>query len=195
MNILLSLLLMFQTIVRTETAHFNIFQNGRKIGAEDFSITPKAGGYVAQGRTQISVGNQDLRSRMELDAQLNPTLYEYESKGNRIRLKVDKPLSELEYTIDGKSQSHDVRFPEGAAILDDNFFHHYLLLLYRAGISGAAVPTFVPQQMTLGTVVVRSVGNQTYELQTSDVKLVATTDLEGRLIRISVPDAKVVVER
>ena len=81
------------------------------------------------------------------------------------------------------------------AILDDNFFHHYLILLYRAGAQETTIATFVPQQMTLGAVTIRPTGNRTFEIETSNVKLVATTDPDGRLVRIAVPGAKVVVER
>jgi hypothetical protein len=34
-----------------------------------------------------------------------------------------------------------------------------------------------------------------YDLVVGDVKLQATTDADGRLIRLAVPDAKVIVER
>lgn len=183
--------------VKPESGRFTIFQDGKKIGTEDFSITLRNGGYLAQGRTQISMGNHtfDLRSRMELNEGLKPTSYEYESKGNVIRLKIENPVSELEYIVDGRSEPHDVRFPSDGVIIDDNFFHHYLILLYRAGISGASFPTFVPQQLTIGNLNVRAMGNRTYEIESADMKLTATTDADGRLIRLARPDSKVVVER
>jgi hypothetical protein len=201
MNILLSFLLMltapYLERVKLENSHFNVYQDGKKIGTENFSITPRGTGFTAQGNIRISMNNQtvELRSRMELDAQLRPTYYEVESKGNLIKLKVEQPLSELEYVVQGKSQPHDVRFPADGVILDDNFFHHYLILLYRANLDGASLPTFVPQQNTLGLLSVRAGANRTYELETANLKLVATTDADGRLLRLSVPDAKVVVER
>lgn len=196
MTVLLSLVLLLVP-VKPETGHFTIYQDGKKIGTEDFSITLRNGGYLATGRTHIAVGNQtfDLKSRMELDAQLHPTFYQYESRGNIIRLKIENPTSELEYVVGGKSEPHDVRFPADGVIIDDNFFHHYLILLYRAGVTGASIPTFVPQQLTLGTLTVRSTGNHIYEIEASDIKLNATTDADGRLIRLTRPDAKVVVER
>jgi hypothetical protein len=183
--------------IQAGSGQFTIYQNGIKIGTEEFSISLRQGGYVAEGRTRLSVGNQnfDLRSRMELNNDLKPTFYEYQSRGNVIRLKIDHPVSELEFTVDGKTQPHDIRFPADGIILDDNFFHHYLILLYRPGIAGASVSAFVPQQMTLGPLMVRRTGEQTYELETSNVKAIATTDLNGRLVRLTVPEASVVVER
>src|SRR5262245_2528431 len=177
MNILFSLILLLAPIM-AETGRFTIYQDGKKIGTEDFSIAPQAGGYVAQGRTQISLNAQvlDLQSRMELDEKLNPTSYEFQSNSIKIRLKVGNPLSELEYTVDGKTEPRDIRLPADGAIIDDNFFHHYLILLYRAGSAATSIPTFVPQQLTLGTLTVRPSGNRTFELETSNLKLVATTD-------------------
>jgi hypothetical protein len=196
MNILFSLLLLLAP-VKVETGRFTIYQDGKKIGTEDFSIAERQGGYQAQGHTQISVNNEtvDLQSRMELDEKLNPTFYEVSSKGSVLRLKIGNPLSELEYTAEGKTEPQDIRFPAGGAIIDENFFHHFLLLLYRVGMGGTDIPTFVPQQLTIGTLTVKPAGKQTFELETSNLKLVATTDSDGRLIRLTVPEAKVVVER
>ena len=42
---------------------------------------------------------------------------------------------------------------------------------------------------------VRSTGPRSFELDVCDVKPQATTDGDGRLMRLTVPDAKVVIER
>jgi hypothetical protein len=196
MSILLSLALLLIPI-KAETGRFTIYQDGKKIGTEEFSIMPTGRGYIAEGRTQISAGPEpaDLKSRMELNEGLRPTSYEYQSKGNIIRLKVADPLSELEYIVNGKSETQDVRFPADGVIIDNNFFHHYSLLLYRAALGASTVPALVPQELTIGQISVRSLGNRTYEFDTGNIKATATTDAEGRMIRLTVPDAKVVVER
>ena len=41
-------------------------------------------------------------------------------------------------------------FPENGFIVDNNFFSHYLLLLYKVGEAGGAAAVFVPQDMQLG---------------------------------------------
>jgi hypothetical protein len=196
MNALLCLALLLVPI-RAENGRFTIYQDGKKIGTEEFSITPKAGGYLVEGHTQISVQNQvfDLKSRMELNDALRLKEYEFQSQGNSIRLKVADPISELEYVVNGQKEPRDVRFPGDGIIIDDNFFHHYSILLYRAATGLSTVPAFVPQQMTIGPITVRDTGNHTYELDSGNLKVMATTDMEGRLIRLTVPDAKVVVER
>jgi hypothetical protein len=198
MNLLLSLLL-FVAPIKPETGQFTIYVDGKKMGTEDYRIVPQRGGYLVEGRTVIAAGVQsaDLKSRMELDEALLPKTYEFESRGNVVKLKVDVPLSELEYMSQGKKQSDTIRFPKDGAIIDSNFFHHYALLLYRLGAAqgSSTVSAFVPQALVLGQMTIRNLGNRTYEMDTSEVKVKATMDMEGKLIRLEVPAAKVVVER
>lgn len=194
---ILFLVLVLLAPVKSERATFKIRQDGRQIGDEQFSVAPVATGYLAEGRTRISIGEQkfDLRSRLEMDRNLRPLRYQFESAGSTIRLKIEQPVSELEVESGGQRTKHDVRFPENGMILDDNFFHHYLLLLYRTGEQGGMIPVFVPQQMTIGSVIVKNVGGRVFELDSSNLKLSAATDADGRLVRLTVPEAKVVVER
>ena len=80
-------------------------------------------------------------------------------------------------------------------IVDDNFFHHYILLLDRVGNSGGRVPVFVPQQLTVGTLEITPSGPGTYDLVTENLRLSAQTDTDGRLVRLVGAEAGVVVER
>jgi hypothetical protein len=132
---------------------------------------------------------------MELDENLNPVSYEYSNGPGRIRLKVERPLSELTIVEGGTESSTDVRFPDGGSIVDNNFFHHYLLLMYRVRSANQNFNVFVPQDMRSGQARVQSTGARTYALEVGDVKLEATVDADGRLQRLNVPSAKVVVER
>ena len=68
-------------------------------------------------------------------------------------------------------------------------------MLYRLGEAGGAVPVFVPQQMTLGALEIVRLGEGSYELQSGNLRLRATTDEEGRLLRLMLVDSNVVVER
>jgi|SRR5213593_4506698 len=192
---ILSTLLLLAPAIVPETARFSIYQDGKKIGSEEFTITARRGGYVAEGRTELAGDPMPITSRLELDDQLNPTSYEYRHGNGTIRVKVSKPTSEYETTTDGKESTTDFRFPDGGFIVDNNFFHHYLLLLYKVGSGGKTLPIFVPQDMRLGEATVQPKGSGVYQLKMGDVTLEATTDAGGRLIRLSVPDAKVVVER
>jgi len=197
MNVLFAFLLV--AALRPETGRFTIYQDGKKIGTEEFTITPRRGGYSVEGRTVFMDPNNpvDLKSRMELNENLNLTSYDFQSTASSIHLKIDSPTSELEYTVQGAKKSDDVRFPDGGAIMDTNFFHHYAILLYRfaAVPAKSTLPVFVPQQLELGSITMKNTGNNTFEIDTGNFKVVATTDKDGRLIRLNVPDAKVVVER
>jgi len=198
MNVLFSIVLLFVPL-RMETGHFTIYQDGKKMGTEDFSITPRQGGYVVEGHTVLSTPDQkaNLKSHMELDEALKVTDYQFTSDAGSLHLKIGSPLSTFEYTAQGDKQSDDIRFPEDGMILDSNFFHHYAILLYRVAAKpgNSAVPAFVPQALLLGSVSLRSVGNNTYDIDSGNLKVTATTDKDGKLIKLTVPDAKVVVER
>jgi hypothetical protein len=98
--------------------------------------------------------------------------------------------------VGGETSTQEFRFPEGAVILDNDFFHHYLMLLYRVHSGQTSFSILVPQQaMSVGSASVRRTNSATWELEVGDVKMQATTDADGRLLKLVVPDAKVVVER
>src|SRR5579884_1987177 len=146
--------------IKAESGRFTIYQDGKKIGTEDFTITPRSGNYVVDGHTVINDSNQnaDLLSHMELNPDLQVMTYQFTSKVGSIRLKVDSPTSQLEYSFQGDRQTEDIRFPSDGAVVDTNFFHHYEILLYRvAGKSGTAtVPAFAPQELQLGSLKVQN---------------------------------------
>ena len=192
MNVLLSLRLLLAP-VKAEHGQFNILKDGKKIGTEEFTLAKAGTGYTLNGKTTI--GDLTISSQMELDDKLVPTSYAASSKEGAIRVKVVSPISELQTVVNGETSSVDFRFPDGGVILDNNFFHHYLILLYRVQAGRNMFPVFVPQDMRVGEATVRSTGPRTYDLEVGDVMLQATTDADGSLIRLTVPSAKVVVER
>jgi hypothetical protein len=179
--------------IKLENGQFNILQDGRKIGTEQYSITKAQEGYKVEGRTMI--GDLNISSKMDLDDKLVPTFYEYSNNPGTIRVKITNPLGELETITNGETSAIDFRFPERGVILDTNFFHHFLILLYRAQMGERMFSVFIPQTMAVGSVSVQTTGSRTFNLDTGDVKLEATTDGDGRLMRLAVPDAKLVIER
>src|SRR4029079_4099347 len=160
--------------------------------------TPRKGGYVVEGHTVLNTPDQkaSLKSHMELDESLKVTDYQFTSDIGSVHLKVGDPTSTFEYDASGDKQSEDIRFPESGVIIDSNFFHHYAILLYRVGSKPgtSTVPAFVPQSLLLRSMTLRNAGNNTYERDSGNLKVIATTDKEGKLIKLTVPDAKVVVE-
>jgi hypothetical protein len=191
MNLLLPLVLLLAPI-KIETGQFNIIQDGKKIGTEQYSVTKIQTGYRIEGRTTID----NISSKMEVDEKLVPTFYEYTKGQGSIRVRVNSPLSELESTAAGvQPETIDFRFPERGIILDNNFFHHFLLLMYRLQSGERMFSVFVPQDMRIGSASVRPTGPRSFDLEVGDVKMEATTDADGRMMRLTVPDAKVVIER
>ena len=198
MNVLFSLLLLLAPL-KAESGRFTILQDGRKLGVEDFSLTPQRGGYLVEGHTVINDGSRsfDLRSAMELNAALQVTSYQFRTTGSSIDLTVTSDASHLETNVQGQRQSDDVQFPKDGVIIDSNFFHHFAILIHRIRATPASgpIPAFVPQELQLAPITVKVLGPNAYEIDTGNVKVEATTDSEGRLLRLSVPSAKVVVER
>ena len=193
MTAILCLLLMLAP-VQVEKGRFTIFKDGKKIGTNEFSVARREAGYAMEGR--VNIGDLNVESKMELDDKLRPTSYEVANREGTIRVKVTDPISEIQTTVRGEPPTTaDFRFPEAGVILDNNFFHHYLLLLYRAQSGETSLPVFVPQDMSIGSAVVRKTGDRTYALEVGDVRLEAATDGEGKLIKLEVPAANVVVER
>jgi hypothetical protein len=192
MNLVLSLLL-FLAPVKVEHGRFNIIKDGKKIGAEEFTVARDGSKYTIDGRATI--GDLIISSKMELNDKLVPISYEVSNPEGTLRVKVASPISELQTTVGGETASADFRFPEGGVILDNNLFHHYLVLLYRVQMGQKDFGVFVPQDMSIGSAAVRSTAPRRYELQVGDVRMEATTDVDGSLIRLTVPTANVVVER
>ena len=182
--------------VTLESGRFTITRDGKKVGSEQFTISARpGGGYVAEAKTQLSGDSEIQSSRLELDEKLNPISYEYIRGKGVIRVKAKQPAVEYETEADGKKSAIDLRFPENCSIVDNNFFSHYLLLLYKVGDAGGELPIFVPQDIQLGLAIVKAKGSNVYELDIGYVTMEATTDKNGKLIKLTVPEAKVVVER
>jgi len=191
-NIFLSLLLLLAP-VKLERGHFTILKDGNKIGSEEFSIAKRGTGYFVEGKTML--GEMMTSSQMELDQKLAVTSYEVSSREGSISVKVTPPVSELKTVVNGETSSADFRFPDGGVILDNNFFHHYLILLYRAQAGQNSLAVFVPQDMRVGSATIRSTSPRTYDLTVGEVRLQATVDGGGSLTKLVVPAANVVVER
>ena len=192
MSVLLTFLLLLAP-VKVEHARFNIIKDGNKIGTDEFTIAMRGANYTMDGK--LTMGDLTISSKMELNPKLMPISYEVSNPEGKLRLNIASPVSELQTVVGGDTSSVDFRFPDGGVILDNNFFHHYLILLYRVQMGQTSFPVFVPQDKSIGSAVVRSTGPRTYDLEIGDVKMQATTDADGSLIKLTVPAAKVVVER
>jgi hypothetical protein len=194
MNIFLPvLLLLLPAPVKTEHGRFDIVKDGQKLGTDEFTIGRHESNYVLDSK--ITIGDTTISSRMELTDKLTVVSYEATSAGGKIRVKVDSPISELQSVVNGETSSADFRFPEKGVILDNNFFDHYMILMYRVQAGENKFAVFVPQDRSVGSVTVRNTGPRTYEVEAGDVHMQAMVDSDGTLTKLTVPAAKVVVER
>ena len=182
--------------VNLESGKFTITQDGKKVGTEQFTISARrGGGYIAEAKIQLLGESSMQSSRIELDEKLRPISYEYIRGKGAIRVKFAQPITEYETESDGKKSSIDLKLPEDTAIVDNNFFSHYVLLLYKVGEAGGELPVFVPQDIQPGLAIVKPKGSNVYELNIGYVTMEATTDKSGKLIKLTAPASKVVVER
>jgi hypothetical protein len=181
------------TPIKVEQGRFNIVKDGAKIGTDEYTVVMKGSNYVIDGR--VTIGDVVISSKMELDEKLVPVAYEVSSPEGRIQVAITPTFSELKTTAKGQPSSADFRFPQGGIILDNNLFHHYLVLLYRAHSGQKEFGVFVPQDVRVGSANVRTTGPRAYDLEIGDVRMQATTDADGRLMKLAVPAANVVVER
>ena len=192
MSLLMSFLLLLAP-VKVEQGKFNITKDGKRIGTEEFAVTMNGTHYVIDGKATI--GPVTITSRLEVNEKLIPVSYEVSNVEGKIKVTVATPISELQTIVGKETSSADFRFPDGGVILDNNLFHHYLILLYRAHGGQTSLPVFVPQDMSIGSATVRTTGPRTYDLEIGDVKMQATTDADGRMLKLTVPAANVVIER
>jgi hypothetical protein len=182
--------------VNLETGKFTITQDGKKVGTEQFTISARrGGGYIAESKIQLAGESSMQSSRLEVDEKLRPISYEYTRGKGTIRVRIAQPITEYETESDGKKSTIELKLPENTAIVDNNFFSHYLLLLYKVGEGGGEFPIFVPQDITPGLAIVKPKGNNVYELNIGYVTMEATTDKNGKLIKLTSAASKVVVER
>lgn len=193
MSIVLALL-MLVVPVKAETGRFTITQDGRRIGTEEFTISAVLGGYRAEGQMRLDGDPTVMKSRMVLDEQLNPISYEYEDARGLIRVRIEDPVSDYEQIVNGETITDNFQFPKGGFILE-NMFHHYVLLMYKVASGTSSLAVVTPQNRGLGSATVRPKGNRKFDLEVNGVGMEATTDADGRLIRLAIPDGKLVVER
>ena len=124
---------------------------------------------------------------MEVTDKLLPVSYEASNAAGSLKVNVASPLSELQTVVNGETSSADFRFPEGGVILDNNFFDHYLILMYRVQAGESKFSVFVPQDRSIGSATVRPGSPRNYDLEIGEVHMQATVDADGSLRKTRSP--------
>jgi hypothetical protein len=192
---------------------WRIMVEGRQLGTEEFQISLRSGEWQAQGKFTAQAEGapaSTVQSRLRLNSGGNLVYYEWSVEGEK------KSSGTLQ--MDGKTVTIELRLPNAApftqqfffetprvVILDNNMYHHYLILAALYDWQQRGVQTFsvvVPQDLIPGSVTLESLGTQETQTGKLDVLRLRSSDLEvdlyfaaRRLIRLVVPASNVVVER
>lgn len=210
-----------------DSGSFGIFLQGRRIGTETFNIEQKPDLSIAKAEVKIDDGTSKAAQNCELKILPNGNLQHYDWK----ETAPEKSQSTVEYKDQflvqllsfgaEKPQERAYMLPPSTMILDDNFFSHREILLWRyvaSGCGGTTQPTgcklekgqfgvFVPHQQSSAMVTMEYKGKEKIPVRGAELELdhfVMDTDgvewalwMDGsfKVQLIQVPSEKVEVVR
>jgi hypothetical protein len=199
---------------------FKILFNGEQIGEEKFQIVADASHFKAFAEIRLTVEREKDRATFTIKPTLQftkafePISYQViqESGSNRMRAQVNfKPgRSEAVYETEQQKDPREIELKSDVLVLDDNVFHHYILLAKRYDFLKGGVQefsAFIPQQFLAGSISVEDKGMEKVTLGGSTVPLqhlfVDSGELQfslwlnerHELLKISVPKSNVDVVR
>ena len=161
-----------------------VYRKGQVVASEEFRIVARGRTIEAQGKTEITnPANPSQKlpkttAKLALDSSWNLSSYKWRQTGraqSRIDMTFNVNLIEVRIKWAGsKSQHRKFVLPANIVILDNNFMHHFALLLYRYDMArgGSQVfQIFVPQEVRPGLITVEFLGAETIELGGQSVSL------------------------
>jgi hypothetical protein len=137
-----------------DSGSFGIYADGKRIGTETFKIEQRPDFSVATAEIKVDDGTSKATQTSEMQVAPNGELHSYIWRGILPAKEESsvEPKNELlmEHIVDADLKKHDVPhiLPLTTAILDDNFFSHREILLWRYLATGC-VPT-KDSQLTCG---------------------------------------------
>lgn len=159
-----------------DAGSFGIYLNGKRIGTEKFDIQQEANEGIVNAEITVEDGSNKAEQSSELRVASDGTLkvYKWRSMLPTREESVVEPKEQLliEHVTTVEQGKRDVPYvlPLSTVILDDNFFSHRELLLWRYLQTGCIVQEgerkcgpshfgiLVPRQHTAGSSVVELVG-------------------------------------
>ncbi|MFN8008957.1 MAG: hypothetical protein U0V70_18405 [Terriglobia bacterium] len=206
-----------------ESGSFRILFGGEPIGQEKFQISETSSGIQATAEVRLSIERERgkervvflLRPILSCTKNFEPTAYQVTQEDGvqkRSVRVVFKPGGKSERIYDAGSEhdSREIELKRDVLILDDNAFHHYILLSRRFDYVKGGVQeftAFVPQQFLAGAVSISDkgkdtikVGDRTMVLQqllvdTGELQISLWLDDRHSLKRLIVPKSNVEVLR
>jgi hypothetical protein len=198
----------------SDKGKFRILLDGTEAGTEEFELAQSGGVWTLHGETDLRVpGSGETRStgQLRLNADGAPVHYEWTAQtSKKVSGTVDfeNGTAKTSLNLGGKDPvRQDFRFPSPrVAILDNNLYDQYELLarLYDWNANGTQTfPVLIPQDTTPGSITLDSLGPsnangaqlQGLRVRSADLEIHAYFDAKHRLVRLEVPEAKVVVVR
>lgn len=186
-----------------------ILVNGQPIGSERYEITTSADEIQARGEVEIRMGDVTFHQTagLWLGADLAPHRYEFKldaPKKSWVTMEFKGSEGTIHYPRpDGQEDQQTFSFPSTRVVLlDNNFFHHYLLLARLYDYAKGGAQTFsvvVPTSVQPGQVTVELKGVETLPVdghsETVRHLLITTEDNQvefwvsesGRFVRLRAP--------
>lgn len=208
-----------------DAGSFGIFVNGKRIGTETFRIEDKGDFSVTNSQIKVDDGNQkaEQTSEMHVSPKGELRLYSWKAIGPPKEESVVEPKDEflIQHVIPADLKKQDIPYilPLATAILDDNFFSHRELLVWRYLATGCrknnetleCTPShfgvLVPRQHTAASVNMQLMGLEKVKikgtemelnrikLDADDVQWILWVDEQYKVVKMSVPSGNVEVVR
>ena len=207
---------------------FAIFQNGRRVATEDFTVRQFPGSSLTTTHLRLDSGNSSgiLEQTSELALLPDGSLsrYEWKEESPERRSATVEPSDQvlvMHTVADGKSSDHTFFLTPSSFILDDYVFATREVLLWRylatsckpratgdgCDLIRARFPVLIPRRNTSGQVFIEFKGYDDtplngrpqhlrhFLMQTDGPDWNLWLDQKFKLLRISIPDAKIEVLR
>ena len=130
-------------VQNVDSGSFGVFMNGRRVATEKFSIQQNPAGSVATSEFRTEPGVDPAAQSSELQLALNGDLRKYEwkevspGKAQAVLLPNDSLLVERSTNNpQDKEEEHPFLLPISTSVLDDYFFVHREILVWKYLASG-----------------------------------------------------------
>jgi hypothetical protein len=197
-----------------DKGRFRILLDDKETGSEQFELSASGDAWVAKGDAVVRVpGSGETHSTGELrfSADGTPLHYEWTAQGDKKAsgtVSFENGTAKTSINVGSAEPIHqDFKFTSPrVAVLDNNLYDQYAVLarLYDWNAKGTQTfPVLIPQDATPGSISIEPLGPKTIDsasldglrVRTSDIEVDAYFDARRRLMRVEVPDAKVVIVR
>ena len=193
---------------------FKILLAGQAIGTDDFDISLVEGKWMVHGTTEAHTpAGDDLKTTgaLQLAVDGTPIHYAWSAESpKKASGSVDFDSGTTKTLTDfgsGHPYHQDFKFVSPRVIvLDNNLYEQYAVLvrIYDWSAGGEqSFPVLIPQDTIPGSIMVEPADSQSagggslegLRVKTADLEVEVYFDAKRRLMRLEVPDAKVVVTR